>query len=378
MPIPKSKFRCVLGKNGVGPPRLVPRRWPDLHGKLEWALISKIEKALNRIFKSNHLKISIEQRGQTVNFLNVTLSTDGSFKPYRKPNSSVAYVSKTSNHPPSILKNIPSSIQKRLTTISISEENFLNANDDYQSTLNNAGYADILKYEPPNNPQRKRNRTRKIVWFNPPYSKNVATNIGKEFLNILRVHFPTQHPFHRLFNRNTVKLSYSCIMSMNSIIKAHNTKALKKNDTNQTEQVKSCDCRDKQTCPVDNKCLTSNVVYKATVKYEDKEQSYVGMTEYSFKTRYTQHKSSFKHSKHRNQTELDNLIWSLNDKNISYKLSWKIIDRAQPYKPGKITCNLCLYEKYHILLGTNLINRKSELLNKCPHKRKYLTSNLKS
>ena len=80
-------------------------------------LISNIERALNRIFKSNHLKISIEQRGQTVNFLDVTLSTDGSFKPYRKPNSSVAYVSKTSNYPPSILKNIPSSIQKRLTTI---------------------------------------------------------------------------------------------------------------------------------------------------------------------------------------------------------------------------------------------------------------------
>ena len=157
----------------------------------------------------------------------------------------------------------------------------------------------------------------------------MATNIGKELLNLLRVHFPTQHPFHRLFNRNTVKLSYSCMMNMNSIIKAHNTKVLKKNDTNQTEQGKSCNCREKQTCPVDNKCLTSNVVYKAT-NYEDTEQSYVGMTECSFKTRYTQHKSSFKHSKHRNQTELANLIWSLNDKNISYKLSWNVIDRAQP------------------------------------------------
>ena len=208
-------------------------------------LISKIEKCLNRIFKSNHLKISIEQKGQTVNFLDVRLSTDGSFKPYRKPNSSVAYVSKTSNHQPSIVKNIPGSIQKRLTTISSSEQNFLDARDDYQSALNNAGYSDILKYELPINPQRKRNRTRKIVWFNPPYSKNVATNIGKEFLNLLRVHFPTQHPFHRLFNRNTVKLSYSCMMNMNSIIKAHNTKVLKKNDTNQTEQGKSCNRRDK-------------------------------------------------------------------------------------------------------------------------------------
>ena len=213
-------------------------------------LISKIEKALNCIFKSNKLKISTEQKGHTVNFLDVTLSTDGSFKPYRKPNSTIAYVSKASNHPPSVLKNIPSSIQKRLSTISSSEAHFLGAKE-YRSALNNAGYSDTLKYEPPHQPQRKRNRRRKIVWFNPPYSKNVATNIGKEFFNLLQVHFPRQNPFHSLFNRNTVKLSYSCTMNMNSIIKAHNMKVLKKNEASHTEPEKSCNFRDKLTCPVD-------------------------------------------------------------------------------------------------------------------------------
>ena len=169
-------------------------------------LISKIEKALNRIFKSNKLKISTEQKGHTVNFLDVTLSTDGSFKPYRKPNSSIAYVSKASNHPPSVLKNIPSLIQKRLSTISSSEAYFLGAKGEYQSVLNNnAGYSDSFRYELPHQPQRKCNRMRKIVWFNPPYSKNVATNIEKELFNLLQVHFPRQHPFHSLFNCNTVK-----------------------------------------------------------------------------------------------------------------------------------------------------------------------------
>ena len=88
--------------------------------------------------------------------------------------------------------------------------------------------------------------------------------------------------------------------------------------------------------------VTTNVVYKATVKYEDKTKHYVGMTENSFKTRYTQHKSSIKHSKHRNQTELSSLIWSLTDKGTDYKLTWNIIDRARPYRPGKRTCNLCI------------------------------------
>ena len=129
------------------------------------------------------------------------------------------------------------------------------------------------------------------------------------------------------------------------------------------KDVKTCNCRDKPTCPVGNKRLRSNVVYKATVEYEDKKEHYIGMTENTFKTRYTLHKSSLKHSKHRKQTELSNLIWSLKDNNKPYKLSWD---------------NLCLCEKYHILVHPHLINRKSELLNKCPYRRKYLAYNYKA
>ena len=129
---------------------------------------------------------------------------------------------------------------------------------------------------------------------------------------------------------------------------------------------------------MENNCLKNNVVYKATVQYEDKKQHYIGMTENSFKTRYTLHKSSFKHSTKRKQTELSNLIWTLKDSHTEYKLTWSIIDRARLYQPGKRTCNLCLSEKFHILTGSHLINRKTELLNKCPHRRKYLACNVKA
>ena len=93
-------------------------------------LINKIEKALHRIFKRNHLKISIEQMGLSINFLDVTLGTDGSYKPYRKPNGITKYVNKASNHSPSILKNIPVSIAKRLNTISSSRDEFDAAKDE--------------------------------------------------------------------------------------------------------------------------------------------------------------------------------------------------------------------------------------------------------
>ena len=286
-------------------------------------LINKIEKALHRIFKNNKLSISMEQKGHTVNFLDVTLTTDGSHNPYRKPNCNITYVRRVSNHPPSIPKNIPRSIQKRLNTISSSEFEFNNAKDDYQKAPRDAGYTDELKYELEQNKLTRTTRIRKrnVVWFNPPYSRSVATNIGKEFFDLLRFHFPKQHPLHRLFNKNTVKLSYSCTMNMDTIIKAHNAKILKKEEESSKNSERSCNCRDKAGCPVANNCLKSNVVYKATVQHDENTQHYIGMTENTFKTRYTLHKSSLKHGKNRNQTELSNLIWTLKDKNIPYKLT---------------------------------------------------------
>ena len=336
-------------------------------------LISRIDKTLHRIFKSNKLSFSLEQKGQVVNFLDVTLDTDGTHKPYKKPNSKITYVSRASNHPSSITKNIPKSIGRRLNTISSSEAEFNNAKDDYQQALSEAGYSEMLTYDPEQRRSTRgtKKRRRNIVWFIPPYSRNVAINIGKEFFDLLRIHFPVQHPLHRLFNRNTVKLSYSCTMNLDSIIKAHNAKILNKEEDNSSKNDKTCNCRDQAACPVGNNCLKNNVVYKATVQYEDKEQNYIGMTENTFKTRYTLHKASFKHSAKRKQTELSNLIWTLKDNGTEYKLTWSIIDCARPYQPGKRTCNLCLSEKFRILTGSHLINRKTELLNKCPHRRKY-------
>ena len=127
---------------------------------------------------------------------------------------------------------------------------------------------------------------------------------------------------------------------MESIVKAHNSKILRKVENPQTTNERSCNCKGKTKCPVGNNCLQANVVYKAAVQHEAKTSTYIGMTENTFKTRYTLHKSSLKHNKNRSQTELFNLVWSLKDNNIPYELIWEIIDRPQPYQPGKRTCNL--------------------------------------
>ena len=52
--------------------------------------------------------------------------------------------------------------------------------------------------------QEKRSRKRNVIWFNPPFSANVATNIGRKFLKAIDECFPKGHPLHKICNRNTL------------------------------------------------------------------------------------------------------------------------------------------------------------------------------
>ena len=80
-------------------------------------------------------------------------------------------------------------------------------------------------------PESKSRKTRKkpVTWFNPPYSMNIATNVGKEFLMLIDEHFPPGHPLHSVINRSTVKVSYRCLPNMGASISRHNSKILKAN-----------------------------------------------------------------------------------------------------------------------------------------------------
>ena len=130
------------------------------------------------------------------------------------------------NHPPALLKNIPENINKRLTSISSNKEVFDEAIPPYQKALDESGYTYKLTYnpQPTQTPtrNRKRNRQRNITWYNPPWNSNVKTNLGRKFLNIVDKCFPKNHPLHKIFNRHTFKLSYSCMPNMKSIIASHN------------------------------------------------------------------------------------------------------------------------------------------------------------
>ena len=60
-----------------------------------------------------------------VNYLDITLNlNDGSYRPYKNANEETNYIHVNSDHHPSILKQLPKSIEKRLSSLSSSKEIF--------------------------------------------------------------------------------------------------------------------------------------------------------------------------------------------------------------------------------------------------------------
>ena len=336
--------------------------------------ISQIEKEIHALFKSINLKIDLKLNLTQVNFLDVTFNIKkGKFWPYRKPNSEILYINKSSNHPENIKKELPKMINKRLNEISCNKEEFEKVKNEYEDALKKSGFDEKLEYKKIN--KKKRNRTRKIIWFNPPFDSNVNINVGKLFLNLLDKHFPKDHKYHKLFNRNTIKISYSCLPNMKNIISGHNNKILN-NEEKDPEEKKTCNCRKKQECPLNGNCLTESVIYKATVKTEDKEYEYIGSTEKSFKNRYYNHTKSFRNEKYQNETKLSRCIWDLKEDDKNYTVKWSIMYKSKPYKCGSRKCDLCLSEKYLIMKYSNmqnskLLNSRKEIMNKCRHANKY-------
>ena len=223
-------------------------------------------------------------------------------------------------------------------------------------------------------------RKRNIIWFNPPFSKSVSTNIGKYFLNLLEKHFHKNHKYRKLFNRNNVKLSYSCMPNTKSIINNHNKNVLQENNN----QNKTCNCIKKESCPLGNQCLTPNIVYQGTISSNEPNTSpkiYIGLCEESFKKRYANHKKSFNHSRYENDTELSKEYWKLKERKINPVITLEIKTKCDPFNPTSGKCSLCLNEKLLILEASddrNLLNKRNELVSKCRHQNKFKLSSLKT
>ena len=249
--------------------------------------------------------------------------------------------------------------------------------------MRNSGHQDELNFQPKTRQideeerENQKRRKRKVIWYNPPFSQSVKTNIGKTFLNLIRKHFHPLHRLNKIFNTRTLKISYSCMPNMSSIISSHNKHILRaETDSNQ----RMCNCTRNAQCPLDGQCLSRNICYEAKVNNVTDEivRPYVGATSTTWKERKGVHNQGINHRKYSKQCELTKYIWTLKDAGKQFSIQWRILERVK----GRTIageCKLCVAEKLHILSHPQkelLLNNKTTI--QCTHKIKDSLASLYS
>ena len=278
------------------------------------------------------------------------------------------------------MKNIPAAVNKRLSNISANEKIFNESVPPFQNALSKSGYSYKMKFEAKTTRKNvytsKRNRKRNIIWFNPPWTLNCKTRVAATFLELVKKCFHSNHPLHKIFNRNTLKVSYSCLPNFSQVINSHNTKIRKEN---QASDNPSCNCKGGPTkCPLNGACQTKCLVYGAKVTNTRTQTSefYTGVTARRFKDRLYEHQTSFNKRNNKKPTTLSDHIWKLKDQNEPYSVSWWIKDRGRVFNPTTKSCDICDREKFHIMFHpeTATLNSRSEIYATCTHRRQQLLS----
>ena len=103
--------------------------------------MDRVRKNVIKIFKEVCFKIEIQTRLKIVNFLDVTFNlANGTYRPYKKANESLFYINTPSNKPQQVIKQLPTSVSKRLSNNSSSKEISNASRYEYETTLKNSCY----------------------------------------------------------------------------------------------------------------------------------------------------------------------------------------------------------------------------------------------
>ena len=160
-------------------------------------------------------------------------------------------------------------------------------------------------------------------------------------MRLLDKHFSPNHKFYPILNHNCIKISYSCMPYMASIIKSHNAKLTKPasgNSVSHTSEA-TCNCWNKDHCPLNDNCTKSCVVYQATIMLGKQSNMYFRSCSTTFKARFNNHTSSFRHRSKAASTELSKHIWKLKDSNHPYNITWNEVKHTTLFHSGAKACS---------------------------------------
>ena len=182
-------------------------------------------------------------------------------------------------------------------------------------------------------------------------ARTAALSTSESASSLSLVNTSLNHTHFTKFSTETLKLSYSCMTNIKTIISNHNKAQINKsNPTNDTND-SNCNYRNSNMCPMDGKCDDQNMIYQAEVTTPTSRETYIGLCDTTFKLRYRNHVCSFKNERYKHATELSKYIWSLKDKSIPYNIKWRKVNQARSYSNISKRCNLCLWENYFISIN---------------------------
>ena len=93
----------------------------------------------------------------------------------RKPGDIPTYINVKSSHPPTIIREVPKMVEKRISRLSSTKEIFDEEIEIYQKALNDSGYKTKLSYNPNVARKTRKRKPRRVTWFNPSFSETVKT-----------------------------------------------------------------------------------------------------------------------------------------------------------------------------------------------------------
>ena len=84
---------------------------------------SRIQKKIIRAFKFLGFKIEVSSNNKTINFLDLTLTlSNNTYKPFLKTDLYPSYINVNSNHPKTIIKQVPKAVKLRIRDLSAKRE----------------------------------------------------------------------------------------------------------------------------------------------------------------------------------------------------------------------------------------------------------------
>ena len=174
-----------------------------------------------------------------------------------------------------------------------------------------------------------------MTYFNPPFALNVQSNIGKEFLDLVRK-FPKNNILSKIVNTYNIKLSYSTTKNMENQVALHNNRILQTEDDRLPPPRCNCRAALKPDCPMPNYCTAQCVVYRALVTSGDRDlpqqtDTYTGLTQNPIKKRIKKHYSDIAKfspddpDEHKSGTRLSRHCGQLGLDGIPYTIEWSIL-----------------------------------------------------